>query len=150
MARFLAFFIIVLLDANLIITMAELPLPRKLASHNPKGNVGVSSEAPKASEVLQVSASDEVGYAGAPEQVMPIVHRHHKRPFDKSVCGGGVILGVLLLLFLVSIFCYIRATRRSKVNVIVPESPVSSSGTPRKKVEQCSPPSKSLSCHVQK
>ncbi|XP_010256759.1 PREDICTED: uncharacterized protein LOC104597066 [Nelumbo nucifera] len=36
--------------------------------------------------------------------------RHHSS--GKSVAGGGVILGGLATTFFVSIFCYIRATRR--------------------------------------
>lgn len=151
MSRFLvSFFLIILANANLIIARTELPLPRKLGDHNLEGNAGhVSSEAPESSEVA-VSASDEAG-AGAPEQVMPIVHRHHKLPFDKSVCGGGVILGGLACLFLLSIFCYIRATRRIK-NVVEPESsPVSSSSyAGRKRSEPRCPSNVMLTCHVEK
>lgn len=33
---------------------------------------------------------------------------------DKSVAGGAVILGTLAMVFLVAIFCYIRATGRQK------------------------------------
>ncbi|KAI3891656.1 hypothetical protein MKX03_004991 [Papaver bracteatum] len=44
-------------------------------------------------------------------------HRHHHyHPSDKSVAGGGVILGGLATTFLVSIACYIRATRKNKKN----------------------------------
>ncbi|RZC93568.1 hypothetical protein C5167_007606 [Papaver somniferum] len=44
-------------------------------------------------------------------------HRHHHyHPSEKSVAGGGVILGGLATTFLVSIACYIRATRRNKNN----------------------------------
>ncbi|KAI3992280.1 hypothetical protein MKX01_030001 [Papaver californicum] len=37
---------------------------------------------------------------------------HRSHPSQKSVAGGGVILGGLAATFLVSIGCYIRATRR--------------------------------------
>lgn len=40
---------------------------------------------------------------------------HHHHSFDKSVAGGGVILGGLATTFLVSVYCYIRATARHKV-----------------------------------
>ena len=40
-------------------------------------------------------------------------HNHH-HAFDKSVAGGGVILGGLATTFLVAVFCYIRATGRHK------------------------------------
>ncbi|GMN67526.1 hypothetical protein TIFTF001_036584 [Ficus carica] len=38
--------------------------------------------------------------------------KHHS--VDKSVAGGGVILGGLATTFLVAVFCYIRATGRHK------------------------------------
>ncbi|KAB2098364.1 hypothetical protein ES319_A01G233800v1 [Gossypium barbadense] len=39
-------------------------------------------------------------------------HQHHS--MDKSIAGGGVILGGLATTFLVAVFCYVRATRRHK------------------------------------
>ncbi|QCE04170.1 hypothetical protein DEO72_LG8g2203 [Vigna unguiculata] len=39
--------------------------------------------------------------------------QHHS--FDKSIAGAGVILGGLATTFLVSVFCYIRATERNKL-----------------------------------
>ncbi|CAJ1949365.1 unnamed protein product [Sphenostylis stenocarpa] len=39
--------------------------------------------------------------------------QHHS--FDKSIAGAGVILGGLGTTFLVSVFCYIRATGRNKL-----------------------------------
>lgn len=39
----------------------------------------------------------------------------HRKKVDKSVAGGGIILGGLGTIFLVAVFCYIRATRRHKV-----------------------------------
>lgn len=44
------------------------------------------------------------------------VKQHHS--FDKSMVGGGVILGGLATTFLVSIYCYIRATARHKIEII--------------------------------
>ncbi|KAL2320086.1 hypothetical protein Fmac_029055 [Flemingia macrophylla] len=40
-------------------------------------------------------------------------HNHH-HSLDKSIAGAGVILGGLATTFLVSVFCYIRATARHK------------------------------------
>lgn len=51
-------------------------------------------------------------------------HHHQHSSVDKSVAGGGVILGGLAATLLVAIGCYIRATRRKKVE---PTSPSSSS-----------------------
>lgn len=36
----------------------------------------------------------------------------HHHSIDKSICGGGVILGGLATTFFVAIGCYIRVTRR--------------------------------------
>lgn len=44
------------------------------------------------------------------------LEKHHHRSVDKSVAGGGVILGGLATTFLVVIGCYIRATRRHKTS----------------------------------
>ncbi|KAI9079586.1 hypothetical protein K1719_038413 [Acacia pycnantha] len=44
-------------------------------------------------------------------------HSHAKHSStDKSIAGGGVILGGLATTFLVSVFCYIKATARSHHN----------------------------------
>ncbi|KAI4324444.1 hypothetical protein MLD38_029935 [Melastoma candidum] len=37
-------------------------------------------------------------------------HPLHHRNVDKSMAGGGIILGGLLVTFLFALFCYIRAT----------------------------------------
>ncbi|PPE00325.1 hypothetical protein GOBAR_DD02636 [Gossypium barbadense] len=42
------------------------------------------------------------------------LQNHHHHSMDKSVAGGGVILGGLATTFLVAVFCYIRATGRHK------------------------------------
>ncbi|CAN4106019.1 unnamed protein product [Withania somnifera] len=49
----------------------------------------------------------------------------HHHSVDKSIFGGGVILGGLATTFFVAIFCYIRATRRK--NNVEPSSPSASS-----------------------
>jgi len=39
---------------------------------------------------------------------------NHHHSVDKSIAGGGVILGCLAAVFLVAVFRYIRATGRHK------------------------------------
>ncbi|KAK7382595.1 hypothetical protein VNO80_01514 [Phaseolus coccineus] len=41
--------------------------------------------------------------------------KQHHHSFDKSIAGAGVILGGLATTFLVSVFCYIKATGRNKL-----------------------------------
>lgn len=43
---------------------------------------------------------------------------HHHSTVDRSVAGGGVILGGLATTFLVVVFCYLRATRKHKTSYI--------------------------------
>ncbi|KAL5072996.1 hypothetical protein RYX36_011980 [Vicia faba] len=43
-----------------------------------------------------------------------LVKQHHS--FDKSIAGGGVILGGLATTFLVVVYCYIRATSKHKLD----------------------------------
>ncbi|OIW00824.1 hypothetical protein TanjilG_08263 [Lupinus angustifolius] len=44
--------------------------------------------------------------------------KQHHHSYDKSIAGGGVILGGLATTFLVTVFCYIRATGRHKSEII--------------------------------
>lgn len=55
-------------------------------------------------------------------------HDRHHSSVDKSVAGGGVILGGLAATLLVAIGCYIRATGRKQVEPTSPSpsSPISS------------------------
>ena len=46
--------------------------------------------------------------------------QQHHHSFDKSVAGGGVILGGLGMAFLVAVAFYIRATRRRKTEPVGP------------------------------
>ncbi|KAJ0780265.1 hypothetical protein HanPI659440_Chr06g0235671 [Helianthus annuus] len=48
-------------------------------------------------------------------------HHHELSSVDKSITGGGVILGGLVMAFVVSIVCYIRATRRR--SIVEPPTP---------------------------
>ncbi|XP_010464568.1 PREDICTED: uncharacterized protein LOC104745090 [Camelina sativa] len=73
---------------------AEPPASRKFGRHNWPG---AEVEAP------EVSHLEETVRRG-----------HHHSTVDRSVAGGGVILGGLATTFLVAVFCYIRATRKHK------------------------------------
>ncbi|KAL8508988.1 hypothetical protein ACS0TY_016249 [Phlomoides rotata] len=96
---------------------------RKLGKH-----ALIPSEGPKGDEngnfATEVSATSG---PGGEEEVMKINHHH---PFDKSVVGGGVILGGLATTFVVAIVCYIRATRRRSAE---PDSPTNSDSSIGKK-----------------
>ncbi|OWM81777.1 uncharacterized protein LOC116192589 [Punica granatum] len=47
-------------------------------------------------------------------QTKEIHLKHHHSSVDKSVAGGAVILGGLVVVFLGAVFCYIKATGRQK------------------------------------
>jgi hypothetical protein len=49
-------------------------------------------------------------------QVQDIHLPSHHHSVDRSVAGGGVILGGLATTFLVAVFCYIRASGRHKAD----------------------------------
>ncbi|CAI9766245.1 unnamed protein product [Fraxinus pennsylvanica] len=80
------------------------------------------SELPKTKENMpfsrEVSSSGQENGTSQVEEIK-ISHRHHS--FDKSVAGGGVILGGLATAFLVAVFCYIRVTGRKNAD---PGSPI--------------------------
>ncbi|KAG6603622.1 hypothetical protein SDJN02_03534, partial [Cucurbita argyrosperma subsp. argyrosperma] len=88
-------------------TAAEPPSGRKLGKHHSTAVVFSSpSEAPRSEK--KVSTAND---GGTGNEIELENHEHHKS-IDKSVAGGGVILGGLATTFLVAIVCYIRATRR--------------------------------------
>ncbi|KAJ1411219.1 hypothetical protein SESBI_21260 [Sesbania bispinosa] len=109
---------------------AEPSIGRKLGKHQHKqvstsGTPSPSpSEAPKSEDIhsssegsipshqrTSVEPHDDV--LGSQGQVHLLKQHHHS--FDKSIAGGGVILGGLATTFLVSVYCYIRATGRHKL-----------------------------------
>ncbi|KAH7866428.1 hypothetical protein Vadar_020245 [Vaccinium darrowii] len=74
------------------------------------------SEAPQRAKEL--SGSNQQREVGQGQQVHIMKkQRHHS--IDKSVAGGGVILGGLATTFLVVVFRYIRATRRKNADSTV-------------------------------
>ncbi|GFQ05317.1 hypothetical protein PHJA_002675800 [Phtheirospermum japonicum] len=100
----------------------QAPTARKLGKHN--NSQGEIVKSPKAADKggefsREMSASGEESGPISQEHVMKINHHNHRR-VDKSVAGGGVILGGLATAFLVAVFCYIRATRRKPVEPCSP------------------------------
>ncbi|KAL4571791.1 hypothetical protein LXL04_018556 [Taraxacum kok-saghyz] len=93
---------------------AEAPISRKLGNHH------VSESEPP-------TTTSSSGHEGTMEEehgrYLEKQHRHHHRSgeVDKSIVGGGVILGGLVMAFVVSIVCYIRATRRR--SMVEPPTP---------------------------
>ncbi|CAI9780111.1 unnamed protein product [Fraxinus pennsylvanica] len=83
------------------------------------------SEPPKTKENMpfsrEVSSSGQENGTSQVEEIKISHHHHHHHSIDKSVAGGGVILGGLATAFLVAVFCYIRATGRK---IVEPGSPI--------------------------
>ncbi|KAJ4704565.1 Basic helix-loop-helix DNA-binding superfamily protein [Melia azedarach] len=92
---------------------AAAPSTRKLGKHQP-ATVFSPSEAPQATSKEENIAENSTG------QVEEIRLKKNHHSIDKSIAGGGVILGGLATTFLVAVFCYIRATERHKTDTQKP------------------------------
>lgn len=88
---------------------AEAPSIRKLGKHQPAAAFN-PSESPQLSNETNHSSEQTTSN----EQEIHLKKNHHS--IDRSVAGGGVILGGLATTFLVAVFCYIRATGRRKAD----------------------------------
>ncbi|KAF5953711.1 hypothetical protein HYC85_006567 [Camellia sinensis] len=94
---------------------AEPPTIPKLKNHHRKA-VKSSIVAPSLSPSIAPQAEDlhsTKAIINASDQQTEIVQvqiKKRRHSTDKSVAGGGVILGGLATTFMVAIFCYIRAT----------------------------------------
>ncbi|KAJ4833500.1 hypothetical protein Tsubulata_007995 [Turnera subulata] len=102
---------------------AQAPVNRKLGNHHqakkqqPSIAPGVS---PSKGDKNAHSMGDEIAPSrpnieedvGIQGQGSLLAKPQHHHAMDKSVAGGGVILGGLATTFLVAVFCYIRATKR--------------------------------------
>uniref|UniRef100_M1DEI4 Transmembrane protein n=1 Tax=Solanum tuberosum TaxID=4113 RepID=M1DEI4_SOLTU len=105
------------------------PSIRKIGKHNQEEEKGINNNniiIPK--EVLigsphQQESINEVDQGDHDDEIM--INKHHHDSIDKSIYGGGVILGGLATTFFVAIFCYIRVTRRK--NNVEPSSPSTTS-----------------------
>lgn len=130
MAHLLAIFLI-MLQVFAFLTMANetadspgqpnvspVSSPRKLGKHRHK-LVRLSTEAPHLTPSESPRAKEDelspLGHQDAESGLMQEIHvkKHHRDSVDKSIAGGGVILGGLVATFLFAIFRYIRATRRN-------------------------------------
>lgn len=114
------------LEQSTLASLSSNPAPsrspsitRKLGKHNPSKTNPKPSDAPALSPRSAPSPTSETPETGESvsilEQEIHIKKHHHS--MDKSVAGGGVILGGLATTFLVAVFCYIRATARHKGSV---------------------------------
>lgn len=148
MAKFLVltFLCMVLTESHLVLAMPEPPkaaAARKLGKEIVLGSKPAvsrlsSAEAPRAESAssAEVSASgEEIAPAGQEEEMEANHHRRH--PIDRSVAGGGVIVGGLATAFLVAVFCYIQATRRKSAE---PGSPSDSGSTVKRRDVQSGSP----------
>ncbi|KAI3514432.1 hypothetical protein L1887_12826 [Cichorium endivia] len=102
---------------NKDVPTAEAPRSRKLGHHHAR-----ESEPPSTTASLSTH-DEENGGSMTEESGMYLEKQHHhgSESVDKSIAGGGVILGGLVMAFVVSIVCYIRATRRR--SMVEPPSP---------------------------
>lgn len=84
-----------------------------IAPHQAQENVHSKRET---SSSYQIKSSSEPSSTeeSASIHVQDIHLRNHHHSVDKSIAGGGVILGGLAAVFLVAVFRYIRATGRHK------------------------------------
>ncbi|KAJ0780267.1 hypothetical protein HanPI659440_Chr06g0235711 [Helianthus annuus] len=97
--------------------IAKAPKIRKLGKHHV-----IKSEPPT---TRPSSDHEENNGSMAEEEDGMYLEKHHHHHIsasvDKSIVGGGVILGGLVMAFVVSIVCYIRATRRR--SMVEPPTP---------------------------
>ncbi|EYU26618.1 hypothetical protein MIMGU_mgv1a022771mg, partial [Erythranthe guttata] len=96
-----------------------------------------TAEAPQAVQNADVSGEENgPSAAAAQEEQMLKINHHNHHGVDKSIAGGGVILGGLATTFLVTVFCYIRATGRKNAE---PASPTYSSDASKNVTSSNSP-----------
>ncbi|GMI96531.1 hypothetical protein like AT3G09280 [Hibiscus trionum] len=129
MARFL---LLCLVMVNVVVAMASgnaqtsgsadlqhPPAIRKLGKHQlvkkTIGNAPASSpsQAPhSADHTAAITGPNNGENVSVEGEAIHLQKPHHST--DKSIAGGGVILGGLATTFLVAVFCYIKATGRHK------------------------------------
>ena len=93
--------------------VAPIHSPSIAPDHQAQENVHSKRET---SSSYQIKSSSEPSSTeeSASIHVQDIHLRNHHHSVDKSIAGGGVILGGLAAVFLVAVFRYIRATGRHK------------------------------------
>ena len=139
MARFLLLWLI-LADTCVVLAMAHesTAFSRKLGKHpsrlvrsagapafspspapeNEEKNHSTKEMSSSPDQASVFEPKDEENRIVEGEKVL-VKKQHHS--MDKSVAGGGVILGGLATTFLVAVFCYIRATGRKNSETSSPE-----------------------------
>ncbi|KAJ6425384.1 hypothetical protein OIU84_026034 [Salix udensis] len=99
---------------KMVQTVVAPGLSPSMAPHQAPENVRSKTET---SPLYQTRSSSEASSAeesvSIQVQATHLLPNHHHSA-DKSIAGGGVILGGLATTFLVAVFCYIRATGRHK------------------------------------
>ncbi|KAK3445187.1 uncharacterized protein LOC104433073 [Eucalyptus grandis] len=98
------------------LTAAQETTNRKLGRHQMRLEMafGGPSASPSRALAQSEASSSDLSPTSLVEQELLLVKQKHHSSADKSVAGGGVILGGLATTFLVAVFCYIRATGRHK------------------------------------
>lgn len=97
------------------------------APHSHNNDVNKLHEPTTTSSAHQTTMTDSTeaaGYHGhepIPAVHLKEAHHTHHHNVDKSVAGGGVIIAGLATAFVVAIFCYIRATRRTRQAIMSKE-----------------------------
>ncbi|KAF7851469.1 hypothetical protein BT93_L3815 [Corymbia citriodora subsp. variegata] len=99
-----------------MLSVAQKMTNRKLGGHQMGLEMafgGPSASPSRAPGLSEASSSDLLPPSSVEQEHLLAKQKHHSS-VDKSVAGGGVILGGLATTFLVAVFCYIRATGRHK------------------------------------
>ena len=65
-----------------------------------------------ADQAVSSPAEKSEGHEESEEAEAPAIRRLGKHHSDKSVAGGGVIIGGLVTAIFAAVFCYIRVTRK--------------------------------------
>ncbi|KAK7257502.1 hypothetical protein RIF29_31525 [Crotalaria pallida] len=90
---------------------SEAPVPHGVELHHEKSDRIIEQHPVSgASESSSSLSSSESKAAEAPQSRR--LGKHHST--DKSVAGGGVIIGGLVTAIFAAVFCYIRVTRKTK------------------------------------
>ncbi|XVF08183.1 hypothetical protein REPUB_Repub06bG0204100 [Reevesia pubescens] len=82
------------------------------APQTEKNHMNPTEESPSIDQTAAITETNNGENVSVEGQTIHLQNHHHST--DKSVAGGGVILGGLATTFLVAVFCYIRATGRHK------------------------------------
>ncbi|KAK4769856.1 hypothetical protein SAY87_030388 [Trapa incisa] len=105
----IALFCFLVAQILIIETAAHTPNSWEAAASPPRARDG---EASAAEAQLLSESSSEWADSSASAAEAPGIRRLGKHKSDKSVAGGGVIIGGLVTAIFAAVFCYIRVTRK--------------------------------------